>query len=420
MADPEGKIIGSRWVNCNKNDINDPDVRCRLVAQEVNLHADDSFYAATPPLEAKRQIFSEWASTQDVYRQLSFIDVKKAYFFGVPVRSLYIRFPPELGMPKSMVGKLVRCMYGTRDAGAIWENCYTKCLVDLGFEQGVASPCCFWHPEWKVSVVVHGDDFTALGTPQSLDLYEAGMCKAFECKLKGRLGRRDSDLKEMRMLNRIVRIDDHGLRYEADPRHVELLARSLNLEQCKHVVTPGVKLPYDEESVGADVDGFEDHVLDTSVNALQSRMRTIKFNDHVDVYDVPSQCDIYGSPPMTFDFDRHGRKVARTPRPIEGFYDSVAPDVSPNVRRAILERTLRNGAAWEVPTSEIIAKISKKKKKKFTKSRIGTKAAKQHERLECVGDLLDDEASTMFRALAARFLYLSMDRPECAFASKEL
>ena len=52
--DPDGKIIGSRWVNYNKNDINHPDVRCRLVAREVNLHADESFYAATPPLEAKR------------------------------------------------------------------------------------------------------------------------------------------------------------------------------------------------------------------------------------------------------------------------------------------------------------------------------------------------------------------------------
>lgn len=49
MADAEGKIIGSRWVNCNKNDVNDPDVRCRLVAQEVNVHADVSFFAATPP-----------------------------------------------------------------------------------------------------------------------------------------------------------------------------------------------------------------------------------------------------------------------------------------------------------------------------------------------------------------------------------
>ena len=58
MEEVNGKAIGSRWVNCNKNDQADPDVRCRLVGQEVNLFADESFYAATPPLEAKRLIFS--------------------------------------------------------------------------------------------------------------------------------------------------------------------------------------------------------------------------------------------------------------------------------------------------------------------------------------------------------------------------
>ena len=163
--------------------MNDPDVRCRLVAQEVNLHADMSFYAATPPLEAKRLLFSEWATkhTRGGARlQLSFVDVVKAYFNGVPDRNLYIRFPPELGMPKDMVGRLVRCMYGTRDAGAIWEQCYTQCLLDLGFTQGVASPCCFVHSDWDVSVVVHGDDFTALGTPDGLDKYEKGMAGTFE------------------------------------------------------------------------------------------------------------------------------------------------------------------------------------------------------------------------------------------------
>ena len=65
----------------------------------------------------------------------------------------------------------------------------------MGFIQGGASPCCFQHPEWKVSVVVHGDDFTALGTAHGLDLYEKGMQKRFECKLKGRLGFEKEDLR---------------------------------------------------------------------------------------------------------------------------------------------------------------------------------------------------------------------------------
>ena len=79
-------------------------------------------------------------------------------------------------------------MYGTRDAGSIWEDVYTETLVAMGFVQGKASSCCFWHPTWQIRVVVHGDDLTALGTPSSLDLYEAALRKSFEIKIRGRLG----------------------------------------------------------------------------------------------------------------------------------------------------------------------------------------------------------------------------------------
>ena len=103
--------------------------------------------------------------------KLSFVDIRTAYFNGKPSRSLYLRLPPELGLPRDVVGKLIRCCYGTRDAGQIWEDCYVDALVDSGFIQGRASPCSFYHPKWKVYVVAHGDDFTALGTDDALNLY---------------------------------------------------------------------------------------------------------------------------------------------------------------------------------------------------------------------------------------------------------
>ena len=146
--DVAGKIIGTRWVNCNKGDASNPDVRCRLVAQEVAQEADASFYAATPPLEAKRVLFSQWATEQSrggKLLKLSFVDIRKAYFNGLPTRSLYIRLPMELGLPRDVVGRLVRCCYGTRDAGQIWEDCYVHALESLGFMQGSASPCSFYH-----------------------------------------------------------------------------------------------------------------------------------------------------------------------------------------------------------------------------------------------------------------------------------
>ena len=67
-----------------------------------------------------------------------------------------------------------------------------------------------------------------------------------------------------------------------------------------------------------------------------------------------------------------------------------------------------------------MAKVTKSSNKEFLKARLGAKAAKNYEKLENAADVLDDETSTMFRALAARYLYLAMDRPECAFSAKEL
>ena len=79
----------------------------------------------------------------------------------------------------------------------------------------------FFHPEWQVQVAVHGDDFTALGDPDGLAKYEDGMQKAFECKVKGRIGHDPEDKKDMMILNRIIRVTSKGLLYETDPRHLE-------------------------------------------------------------------------------------------------------------------------------------------------------------------------------------------------------
>ena len=144
-------------------------------------------------------------------------------------------------MPKGQVGLMVRCAYGTRDAGAIWEDTYTAALVEIGFNRGVAGACCFYHPVRDISVVVHGDDFTALGEDSDLSWYEQGLANYFELKIRGRMGQDKDDCKEIRILNRILRLTDEGLRYEADPRHAEILIQSLGLSASKPVVTPGVK-----------------------------------------------------------------------------------------------------------------------------------------------------------------------------------
>ena len=242
----------SRWVMCNKGDADNPDCRARLVSCEINKHKGDKpaeFMASTPPLEAQRIMFDRFVSertrTVDGKQEplrMSFVDIRKAYFNGIPRRDVYMDFPKEMGLGKEWVAKQVRCVYGTRDAGSIWEDCYRDALEAMEFVSGLASPCLFFHPVRNISIVVHGDDFNALAVKAELDWYETELATHFEIKIRGRMGP-GGECKQIKILNRILTLTEDGLEHEADPRHVDLLASSMALSAANSVSTPGVKDP---------------------------------------------------------------------------------------------------------------------------------------------------------------------------------
>ena len=135
-------------------------------------------------------------------------------------------------------------------------------------------------------MVCHGDDFTALGCNDDLDWYEQGLEKAFELGEKIRMGEDDGLAKEARILNRVLRLDSRGLRFEADPRHSENLRQSLGLSSCKPIGTPGVKAAIpthqeeEEEMPAKDEtdDGAHDDetALDNMVDSFLERIPSIR------------------------------------------------------------------------------------------------------------------------------------------------
>ena len=163
---------------CNKGDSETTDVRCRLVSCEIKKHKGDKppdLFANTPPLEAQRMMFSRCASERvrckgkvEMSLQIICVDIRNTDFNGIPRRLVYIHIPREKCLGTEYVAKQVRCVYGTRDAGSNWEDCYRDCLEEIGFLSGAALPCVCFHPERNISVVVHGDDFTALEVSDDL------------------------------------------------------------------------------------------------------------------------------------------------------------------------------------------------------------------------------------------------------------
>ena len=59
MLENTGKApIGTRWIDTNKGDTQNPELRSKLVAKEIKRDNRDDMFAATPPLEAKKALFS--------------------------------------------------------------------------------------------------------------------------------------------------------------------------------------------------------------------------------------------------------------------------------------------------------------------------------------------------------------------------
>lgn len=214
-----------------------------------------------------------------------------------------------------------------------------------------------------------------------------GMQPAFDVELRGRLGPEPGDVGEIKILNRILRLTDAGVRYEADPRHVELLSTALGLQDCREVATPGVKQCSDDEVADGkpcheDEARSEVQKLIQSLHVQLSR-RKIKFHPQDGAVEIPPYSEQYGL---------HPREFVTTGRVGQAKLHMLTPECDPytGVNRAGAERAVRelwspkvqgravrlrqvlvNGAEWEVPTTKMIAAMCKKPptKKVRTKAR---------------------------------------------------
>ena len=79
MMKVDGHVfVRSTWVNFNKGDALNPDIRARLIACEINKgNRNDSFFASTPLLEALKLLFAQYAkerTRKGKPPRLSFVD----------------------------------------------------------------------------------------------------------------------------------------------------------------------------------------------------------------------------------------------------------------------------------------------------------------------------------------------------------
>ena len=89
--------------------------------------------------------------------------------------------------------------------------------------------------------MVHGDDFLIVGRDKGREHVLRALRNAFELKEKT-LGPGEQDLKEMKVLRRVMSCSLEGYSLEADASLVEAAVQRMGLEEAKGACTPGAAI----------------------------------------------------------------------------------------------------------------------------------------------------------------------------------
>ncbi len=78
------RVVGTRWVCCNKGDRRTPDVRCRLVCQEVKTYQSEavSYTYLTLPTKRRAELYVVPAASNITVSVLAFYPVAHSSYLS--------------------------------------------------------------------------------------------------------------------------------------------------------------------------------------------------------------------------------------------------------------------------------------------------------------------------------------------------
>ena len=118
----------------------------------------------------------------------------------------------------------------------------------------------YQHRSRQVRCLVHGDDFVSVGDPYSLKRMKDKLSASFEIKTTTvGANDRDGEVREARILNRVIRVTKEGWGYEADQRHAGPIVQETRAASMGTLSHPGgeKRMLEEEEAVSKELVGAE-------------------------------------------------------------------------------------------------------------------------------------------------------------------
>jgi Reverse transcriptase (RNA-dependent DNA polymerase) len=101
----------------------------------------------------------QWRDKQHSDYSLVYVKLEAAFpNAALPEEEIYMRPPPELGLPSGSFLKLKRALYGLKQASRAWNQELTQWLMQHGFRQLVTETCIFINDAMGIYLLIYVDD----------------------------------------------------------------------------------------------------------------------------------------------------------------------------------------------------------------------------------------------------------------------
>lgn len=241
---PSGRrLTSSRFVFDYKRDADGNITRhkARLVVRGFSQVAGIDYGETWAPVPSSATVRTFLAAAAHNDWELHHIDIRTAYLNAAMDREIYISQPEgwRLG-PDGWVCRVLRAIYGSRQAGRLWHDELDKGLQGEGAKVCAVDACTYRaeHPLGVVFLTVHVDD-VLLASPslEALTSIKRAIGRRYDCRdlgeAKSVLGMRVSRNRPARLL------------YLSSPGHVKALLQAYGMTSAnpaKTPMTPGVDL----------------------------------------------------------------------------------------------------------------------------------------------------------------------------------
>lgn len=232
---PGRKAIGNRWVFTKKFDVSGALDRFkgRLVAQGFSQIYGVDFhhtYAPTLRLDSQRAVLALSAIQDRVLRQL---DVKGAYLNGSLKEEIYMKQPEGFDDGTGRVCRLLKTLYGLKQAGREWNAKFNAEMIRLGFTRTTSDPCVYTRlSDFRLTIVTVWVDDLIVSTENQTDMdqFEGEIGNTFNIKNVG----------EPRLLigMEIDRDRSRHTLWLRQTAYIDAILKRFGLSNCYPVTTP--------------------------------------------------------------------------------------------------------------------------------------------------------------------------------------